>query len=1180
MGELIRRMDWSKAPLGPMDQWPTTLICNLATILQSPVPQFICWGRELTILYNDAYIDLLGKKHVALGRRLYDVWPEARETIEPLIDSVFSGNPVLVENAPFTLMRRGFPEPATFDFSFSPLYDAHGSVAGLLNTTFEVTERKRSEEALYRNKEELEELVRKRSVELARSEHLYRFIAANLPYAASFIVDEDLRYLLAEGPALRDAGMKPADLEGKTIHEALPRELAGVYEPQYRRALAGEPVTTERTVRGRHFITHIVPISEDGGLIYAALAVSHDITDRKRAEEALGESEQRFRTMADGLPLIIWVHDTEGKQQFVNRTFYEFFGLTPEEMTPEKWTSLTDPETGTPYAEEFLACVREQRPFHGEVRVQRADGKWRWIESWGRPQYSISGEYSAFVGTSADITERKQVEEALRKSEFFYRQTLESIPGMVFTTRPDGYCDYQSQQWVEYTGVPMSEHLGDGWNELLHPDDRPRAYAVWKEAVEGRMTYDVEYRVRRHDGAYEWFKVAGRPIRDENGLVVRWFGVALNIDDLKRTEQALLLSEQRFRTVFEGAEDAIYVHDLQGRFFDANRIGYERLGYTKDELMGMTPMDINPQGQRENVPRRIETILKNGSLFFETVHQRKDGSLLPVEINSSLVEYDDKPAVISIVRDISAQQQIKEELIRSERLYRSIAQHLPNGVVYVFDKDLRILVAEGQALTRIGYSKEQLEGRTVYDLDDETKRILEPRYKRVLSGESLFFETEYRGRVMSSHYVPIKDTHGGTVLGMVVSADITAQVEARRQLERSKDKLEQRVRERTAELEHANRAKDEFLANMSHEIRTPMAGVLGLTEILLHQDLPAKIQRDLEMIRSSAESVMTLISDLFDLSRIQQGKFEFHPDDFDLRSMVRDAVGPFEFLARSKDLDFIVSIDENAPSHIHCDKNRLAQVLKNLVSNAIKFTERGHVRIDVKAEEVDPASLKLLVSVSDSGVGIPRSKQKDIFEAFTQLDPSYSKKFAGMGLGLAISKSLVEGMGGEIKVDSVKDRGTTFGFYVTCGIVTGKQDLTAPGIALSDLPPMTILLVEDNAVNRLFLRRALVTAGHKVGEAEDGKHALAKLGEAPFDLVLMDVQMPEMDGVEATRRIRSGKHGRADIPIIALTAYAMKGDREKFLENGMDGYVTKPVDFGELARVIAEVCGAGRPING
>jgi CheY-like chemotaxis protein len=293
----------------------------------------------------------------------------------------------------------------------------------------------------------------------------------------------------------------------------------------------------------------------------------------------------------------------------------------------------------------------------------------------------------------------------------------------------------------------------------------------------------------------------------------------------------------------------------------------------------------------------------------------------------------------------------------------------------------------------------------------------------------------------------------------------------------------------------------------------------------------------------------------------------------DFRSMVDEALGPFWYQAMAKELDFTIAIDGSIPRQIICDKDRLGQVMKNLVSNAIKFTHHGFVRVEAKAESSLPETIRLFVTVSDSGIGIPISKQKDIFDAFTQLDPSYSKQFAGMGLGLAISKSLVEGMGGEIAVDSAEGEGATFSFFVNCA--WASQDRIAPveGPSLSDLPALKVLLVEDNSVNRLFLCRALLNAGHSVVEAENGGDALEKLSRHPIDLILMDIQMPEMDGVEATRLIRSGKHGRAGIPIIALTAYAMKGDREKFLENGMDGYVTKPVDFGELARVIAVVLG-------
>jgi PAS domain S-box-containing protein len=281
------------------------------------------------------------------------------------------------------------------------------------------------------------------------------------------------------------------------------------------------------------------PILNDEGRLVGVIGINVDITGRKQAEQALRESEERFRTMADGLPLIVWVHDAEGRQQFVNRTFLEFFGVTAEEMKEGRWQLFMHPDDRKAYAKRFSACVRDRLPFYAQVRVRQADGEWRWIESWGRPRFSPLGEFLGYVGTSADITERKQTEQALQESELFYRQTLESIPGMVFTTRSNGYCDYQNQEWVNYTGVPMNEHLGEGWNKLLHPEDQPRALAAWRSAVEGKASYDLEYRVRRYDGVYQWFRVIGRPIYDDEGKIIRWFGVLMNIEERKQVEKAL-----------------------------------------------------------------------------------------------------------------------------------------------------------------------------------------------------------------------------------------------------------------------------------------------------------------------------------------------------------------------------------------------------------------------------------------------------------------------------------------------------------------------------------------------------------------------------------------------------------------------------------------------------------------
>jgi signal transduction histidine kinase/ActR/RegA family two-component response regulator len=428
---------------------------------------------------------------------------------------------------------------------------------------------------------------------------------------------------------------------------------------------------------------------------------------------------------------------------------------------------------------------------------------------------------------------------------------------------------------------------------------------------------------------------------------------------------------------------------------------------------------------------------------------------------------------------------------------------------------------------------------------------------------------------------PVRNDEGRIVSAVAMTMDMTDLAQSQRELRMAKEVaerlavgLEERVRERTAELETANRAKSEFLANMSHEIRTPVGEVIGMADVLLKQELPAALRGDLEIVRNSSKTILALLNDLLDLARIEQGKLELDIRGFSLREAVHALARPYEIMASEKGLTFSLSIAGDVPDHVNCDPERLGQVLKNLLSNALKFTDAGSIGVNVELDRETRHLARLRFTVTDTGVGIPEEKVGQLFQSFTQLDPTYSKKFAGVGLGLAISKQLVELMGGKIWVGSSPEKGSTFSFTIAYEKADPKRAAASrPAVRLEDLPPMSILLAEDNVVNRIFLERALEMAGHEVSVAENGRRALELLGEGGFDIVLMDIQMPELDGVEATRRIRSGTHGRSDIPIIALTAYAMKGDREKFLRKGMNGYVTKPVDFEELARVIAEVRG-------
>ncbi|WP_051294964.1 response regulator [Maridesulfovibrio bastinii] len=502
----------------------------------------------------------------------------------------------------------------------------------------------------------------------------------------------------------------------------------------------------------------------------------------------------------------------------------------------------------------------------------------------------------------------------------------------------------------------------------------------------------------------------------------------------------------------------------------------------------------------------------------------------------------------------------------ASHMYSSLFKDNHQVLLIVDPESGKIVDANKSACKFYGYSLDEIKSRNINSINILTPDEIHARMQEALNTHKKFFHFKHQ---LANGEVRDVEVYSGRILfqgnDLLYSAvnDIS---------ERIKDK--ERLVTACEKAESANKSKSEFLANMSHEVRTPLNGAMGMLQLLEVTDIDEEQSEYIEAAYRSCKNLMTLLSELLDLSKIEAGKVEIVREEFSFANILRDVESNFSVVAKSKGLDLVLKIDQDIPEPLLGDPHRVRQVIFNIVGNALKFTKTGYVMVEVDSiSKIENGNKRLLITITDTGIGIADNMLDNVFEAFTQVENSYSRKIEGAGLGLQIVKRLVLLMGGNMSVCSELGTGTTFTISLTVGVsenLVEEDDRNSTALRVEG--KSRILLVEDDPVNMKVIATMLRKSGHEVQTAPNGKTAVEILSRDKFDLVLMDIQMPEMDGVSATNIIRNSPRFQSvsHIPIIALTAYVMSGDKEKFVNAGMDDYISKPVDYETLINKVSK----------